>query len=59
MCRVPAAFQRAGIRFLDHPVPAAEFRLPYDRPTGDTQPPDRNGVPTLHTHETRSGWAPS
>ena len=33
MCRFPVAFRRTGIRLLDHPVPATEFRLPYGRPT--------------------------
>jgi hypothetical protein len=31
--RFPGAFQRSGLGFLGHPVPAEEFRLPHGRPT--------------------------
>jgi len=55
--RFPVTFRRTGIRLLDHPVPAADSASLTDRPTSHRL--DRNGVPTLHTHETRSGWAPS
>jgi hypothetical protein len=30
----PVAFRRAGICFLDHPVPAGEFSVPHGRPPG-------------------------
>lgn len=31
--RLPAAFRRAGVRFLDHPVPATDVSFPHGRPT--------------------------
>jgi hypothetical protein len=57
--RVPVAFRHAGVGLLDHPVPAKEFRLPHGRPTSRSHWPDLDGVATLPTCETRSGWAPS
>jgi hypothetical protein len=34
LSRFPAAFRPAGIRFLDHPVPAGEFSVPHGQPPG-------------------------
>ncbi len=59
LCRVPVAFRHAGLGLLDHPVPAQEFRSAHARPTSHSLWPDLDGVATLPTHETQSGWAPS
>ena len=52
-CRLSAV----GLRFLGHPAPAGELRLPHGRPTG-VDLPDPNGVVVLHMSKTRPGRAP-
>ena len=57
--RFPAAFRRAGVRFLRHPVLARELGLRCLRLTGRAlAPPDPDGVPTFRMHEQRPGRAP-
>jgi len=53
---VSCCLSAASVRFLGHPVPAAELRLPHGRPTGRLLHPDPNGVATFHTSEIRPGW---
>ena len=53
---VSCCLSAASVRFLGHPVPAAELRLPHGRPTGRLFHPDPNGVSTFHTSEIRPGW---
>jgi hypothetical protein len=53
-CRLSAA----GLRFLDHPVPAGELSLPHGRPTEGDAPLDPVGVTTFHASEIRPGWVP-
>jgi len=55
--RFPAAFRRAGLRFLGHHLPAEGFGLPCGRVTG--LDPDLDGVTTFHVNEKQPGWVSS
>jgi hypothetical protein len=57
--RIPVAFRLAAIRFLGHPVPAGEFRVPHGLPTSTAMVPDPDGVSTFRMDEIRPGWVPS
>jgi hypothetical protein len=58
--RCPAAFRRAGVCLLGHPVPAGDLSVPHGRPTElVTEPGPRRGSHVPHAQAaTGMGYAP-
>ena len=55
---VSRCLSAAGVRFLGHPVPAGELRLPHGRPTGRRPPGPQRGFHVPHERDTTGVGAP-